>query len=360
MNILIDVGHPAHVHLFRNFAIEMQSKKHKILFTCRDKEFEIYLLEHYRLPYKSFGRKYLSLPGKMLGLIEFDIKEFITGLRFRPDIFLSHGSIYAAHASALLGRPHISLEDTFNFEQIRLYKPFTNAILTSDYDHPFNSKKLIKYSGYHGLAYLHPKRFQPDVTVLKELGVQKDEKYTIVRFVSWKASHDIGHKGIIPENKLKAINSFKKNGKVYISSESELPDLLKPYQLKIPPHRIHDAIAFASLLFGESSTMAEEAAMLGTPAVYLFNNSTCYTKHLEDKYQLMFNFSESEEDQIKAIEIGQKLLEDPKIKEEWAVKCQKMLSEKIDVTAFLVWFVENWPESFKTMMENPGYQERFK
>jgi len=37
-----------------------------------------------------------------------------------------------------------------------------------------------------------------------------------------------------------------------------------------------------------------------------------------------------------------------------------MLSEKIDVTAFLVWFVENWPESFKTMMENPGYQERFK
>ena len=242
MNILIDVGHPAHVHLFRNFAIEMQSKKHKILFTCRDKEFEIYLLEHYRLPYKSFGRKYLSLPGKMLGLIEFDIKEFITGLRFRPDIFLSHGSIYAAHASALLGRPHISLEDTFNFEQIRLYKPFTNAILTSDYDHPFNSKKLIKYSGYHELAYLHPKRFQPDVTVLKELGVQKDEKYTIVRFVSWKASHDIGHKGIIPENKLKAINSFKKNGKVYISSESELPDLLKPYQLKIPPHRIHDQL----------------------------------------------------------------------------------------------------------------------
>lgn len=360
MNILIDIGHPAHVHLFRNFAAEMLSKKHEIWFTCREKEFEVNLLTHYKLQFESFGKKFKSIPGKILGLVRFDIKELITGLVFKPDIFLSHGSIYAAHAAFLLGKPHISLEDTFNFEQIRLYKPFTRAILTSDYDHPLKSERVIKYSGYHELAYLHPERFKPDVTVLKELGLQKDEKYSIVRFVSWKASHDTGHKGITHENKLMAVNCFKKNGKVFISSESELPDSLKPYQLKIPPHRIHDAIAFASLLFGESSTMAEEAAMLGTPAVYLYNNSTCYTTHLENKYQLMYNFSESEEDQIRAIAAGQKLLEDPKGKEKWAVKRQKMLSEKIDVTAFLVWFVENWPESFKIMKENPGYQERFR
>lgn len=33
-----------------------------------------------------------------------------------------------------------------------------------------------------------------------------------------------------------------------------------------------------------------------------------------------------------------------------------MLADKIDVTAFLVWFIENWPESFKIMKENPDYQ----
>jgi len=37
-----------------------------------------------------------------------------------------------------------------------------------------------------------------------------------------------------------------------------------------------------------------------------------------------------------------------------------MLSEKIDVTAFIVWFVENWPESFKIMKENPDYQLNFR
>lgn len=338
----------------------MKGAGHDILFTCREKEFEINLLEHYGLDYRSFGKKYSTLAGKIFGLIKFDVKEFLTGLKFKPDIFLSHGSIYAAHASVLLGRPHISLEDTFNFEQIRLYKPFTDVILTSDYEHPLRSKKVIKYSGYHELAYLHPKRFHPDVNILNELGVLKDEKYSILRFVSWKASHDTGHKGIAEGGKIKAVNSFEKYGRVFISSESELPDLLKPYQLKIPPDRIHDAIAFASLLYGESSTMAEEAAMLGTPAVYFYNNSTYYTKHLENKYQLMFNFSESEEDQIKAIELGKNLLNDSKTKTDWAVKRQVMLNEKIDVTEFLIWFIEKWPESFSIMKENPQYQERFK
>ena len=39
MNILIDIGHPAHVHMFHCFAIEMQKSGHQVLFTCRDKEF---------------------------------------------------------------------------------------------------------------------------------------------------------------------------------------------------------------------------------------------------------------------------------------------------------------------------------
>ncbi|GAP42364.1 predicted glycosyltransferase [Lentimicrobium saccharophilum] len=360
MNVLIDIGHPAHVHLFRHFAEEMQQNGHRILFTCREKEFEIYLLNKYGFQYKSFGKKYKSGFGKLWGLLKFDIKEYLAGLKFKPDIFLSHGSMYAAHAAFLLGKPHISFEDTFNFEQIRLYKPFTTAILTADYDHPLKSSKVIKYAGYHELAYLHPGRFTPDIHVLEELGVKENEKYVILRFVSWNASHDYGHKGISIGNKLKAVEEFSKYARVFISSESELPADLKKYKFKIAPHRMHDAIAFADMLFGESSTMSEEAAMLGVPSVYLFNNSTFYTQHLEKEYSLMFNFSESEQDQQKAIEKGIELLQMPGLKEEWKKRRDRMLAEKIDVTAFLVWFIENYPESKRIMQENPEYQYRFK
>ncbi|MDY0279189.1 MAG: DUF354 domain-containing protein [Salinivirgaceae bacterium] len=359
MKILIDIGHPAHVHLFRFFVQKMLKKGHQVLFTCRDKEFEIYLLNKFGFKFKSFGKKYKSGIGKLWGLIEFDIKELISGLQFRPDIFVSHGSMYAAHAAFLLGKPHISLEDTFNFEQIRLYKPFTKVILTADYDHPLKSEKVIRYAGYHELAYLHPNRFTPDKSVLKELGVEKDENYIIIRFVSWNASHDYGHTGISFENKIKAVDQFSKHAKVFISSEKELPEELKKYQFKIAPEKMHDAIAFSSLVFGESSTMAEEAAMLGVPSIYLNNKSTFYTKHLEKDYNLVFNYAESNNDQLLAIAKGVELLQQPNIKKQWQQKRDKMLADKIDVTAFLAWFVEKYPESKRILKESPEYQYNF-
>jgi len=37
-----------------------------------------------------------------------------------------------------------------------------------------------------------------------------------------------------------------------------------------------------------------------------------------------------------------------------------MLSEKIDPTAFLIWFMENYPGSVKIVKNNPEFQSRFK
>ena len=360
MRILIDIGHPAHVHLFKNFAFIMIGKGHEVLFTCREKEFEIDLLKHYGFNFKSFGKKYKSPFAKIIGLVEFDIKEFLTGLKFKPDVILSHGSIYAAHASFLLRKPHISLEDTFNFEQIRLYKPFTKVILTGDYEHPNLGTKEIKYSGYHELAYLHPKYFKPDKNILNELKVKENEKYVILRFVAWNASHDIGHKGISFEYKLKAIKEFKKYAKVFISSESKLPDELKKYLIRIKPSKMHDILSFANLLWAESFTMPAECSILGVPSIINHNTRSYYLYEQEKKYKLCFNFTETLNDQYLAIKKGIEILSTPYIRKIWQTRRERMLKDKIDVTAFMVWFIENYPESAQIMKENPDYQYRFK
>ncbi|MFZ4522764.1 MAG: DUF354 domain-containing protein [Bacteroidales bacterium] len=360
MRILIDIGHPAHVHIFKNFAFEMMRKGNDILFTCREKEFEIELLKVYGLNYISFGRKYNSVIGKIFGLVIFDLKELFAGLKFKPDLFLSHGSIYAAHASFLMQKPHITLEDTFNFEQIRLYLPFTATILTGDYGHPPLGPKEIQYSGYNELTYLHPNYFTADENVLNLLNVEKNEKYVILRFVAWNASHDFGYTGISMENKLLAIKEFEKYAKVFISSESELPEEIIKYKINIPPHKMHDVLSFAHLLLGESSTMAEECAMLGVPSVYLNQQGTYYTSHLEKKYSLVYNYTLSEEDQRNAIEKGIELLKSPDLKEEFQKRKQTMLSDKIDVTSFLIWFIESFPESISITKSQPEYQYIFK
>ena len=122
---------------------------------------------------------------------------------------------------------------------------------------------------------------------------------------------------------------------------------------------MHNAIAFSSLLFGESATMASEAAILGVPAIYLDNDGRGYTNEEEEKYGLVYNYTESEEEQLRAIKKGIEILTTPNLKEEWQKRRMKMFSEKIDATALMVWFIENFPESVTVMRENPDYQYKF-
>ena len=360
MNILIDIGHPAHVHLTKHLAHLMEEKGHKVLFTCRQKEFIIQLLEAEGFQYVSFGKKYLTTLKKMWGIIKFDFLLWKTSLKFKPDIFVSHGSMYAAVVSRLMRKPHISFEDTYNLEQVRLYRPFTDLILTGDYQHPvISDKKEFRMAGYHALAYLHPNRFSPDENVLDELGVAKGEKYVVVRFVAWNATHDIGHTGVTMENKIQAVREFSKYARVFISSEGTLPAMFDEYRLPTHPSRIHHVIAFSSLVFGESSSMAEEAAALGVPSIFINDKSTWYTKDMEQKFGLVFNFTESKEDQLKSIQKGVEILSQT-TKQDWMGKSKKMLKEKIDVSAFVAWVVENYPESKRVIMNDPNYQYRFR
>lgn len=359
MKILIDIGHPAHVHYFKKFTKIMCSRNNEVLFTCRDKDVTIELLKYYQFNYISFGKTYTKLSGKIFGLFWFTLKLFIISLKYKPDIILN-ATFYGAFVARILRKPHISIEDTFNKESTKLFMPFTNIVLTGDYPHPYLGEKEIKYSGYQELMYLHPNYFTPDKNVLKLLGVNEEEKYVILRFVAWNASHDFGHNGLSYENKIKAVTEFEKHAKVFISSEMPLAIELEKYKIPIAAEQMHAAIAFSSLMFGESATMVSEAAVLGIPGIYLDNMGRYYTKEQGEKYGLCFNFTESEEDQHRAIEKGMELLKTPDLRNEWQNKRMKLLHDKIDVTAFLVWFVESYPQSIKIMEENPEYQKRFR
>ena len=84
----------------------------------------------------------------------------------------------------------------------------------------------------------------------------------------------------------------------------------------------------------------------------------------ETKYGLVYNFSESPEDQESSIRKGTELLELPNLGSEAQDKRRKLLEDKIDVTAFMVWLIENHPESAEMLRKNPdnfkqfGYQEK--
>ena len=349
MRLLIYIGHPADFHLFKNCAALLLKKGWEVSILTRNKDLTLQLMEKSGFSYYNLGDAPRTLLGKLLGLVILNIKVLKHLIKVRPDITFSHGSVHLSQMSWLLRIPHISVEDTGNMEQVVLYRPFSKVILTPDSFRKNLGKKQIRYPGNHELAYLHPKQFTPDKEIVKSLNMKPGDPYVIVRFVAWTASHDAGHQGISMENKIRAVNTFSKYAKVFISSEVPLPPALESHRLTTPVERIHDVIAFSSLMYGESASMASEAAVLGVPAIYLDNTGRCYTREEEEKYGLVFNFSESKEDQERSIEKGTELLSTKGIHEEWQEKRRIMLKEKIDVTAFLCWFLETWPKSFHSM-----------
>ena len=360
MRILIDINHPAHVHLFRNFAAQMMAQGHEVFFTTRRKEISHLLLERYNLPYKVLGAHYKSMLGKLWGILKYDVLLALVALKFKPDLFLSMGSIYNSHVAFLFRKPNILLQDTENATlQHKLSYPFADLILNPKCYRKDLGAKQFKYDGYHELAYLHPNRFKADPSILTHLGVTEGERFIIMRFVSWNANHDVNHSGLTDENKVKAVKTCEKYGKVFVTSEGELPKEIQQNQIQIPIEKIHHAMAYASLLYGESATMASEAAMLGVPSIFLDNDGRGYTDEQQAEFGLVFNFTESLEDQTESINVAESILSTTE-RTNWVEKRNTMLKDRMDLTAFLVWLVDGYPETKTELFQNREVQQQFK
>lgn len=337
MRILIDINHPAHVHYFRNFFKLMTQKGHDILFVSRNKEIEHKLLDLYNIPYLTRGKGRNGKIGKFIYLIYADLRIFSIAIKFKPDLFLNFLHPYPSQVAKLLNKPSLVLSDTEHANlHHKLTVPYATKIFTPSCYNIDLGEKHIRFNGYMELAYLHPNYFKPDPSILDLLGVKESDKFIIIRFVSWAAAHDFGHTGVSLKNKRKAIKAMSQFAKVFITSEGELPVDLEQYRIKIPFDKMHDAIYFSSLLFGESATMASEAAVLGTPSIFIDNDGRGYTDEEERKYGLVFNFTESEKDQELAIQKALEIIQDKNGKEKYRKIREKLLSDCIDTTQFMV------------------------
>jgi hypothetical protein len=220
-------------------------------------------------------------------------------------------------------------------------------------------QKKIGYHGYMKLGYLHPNIFTPEFTVKQKY--QLGDNYILIRLSGLKAHHDFGIKGI-SESVLKRLifNAEKFNYKVFISSEKKIKHELQQYELKINPRDMHSVLANASILICDSQSMSVEAAILGVPSIRIsdFVGRISVLEELEHKYGLTYGVKPGNEDFL--FERFNYLLNNKYLKDNFQYRKNNMLRDKIDVTAFLVWFVENYPESVKIMKETPEYQYRFR
>lgn len=339
MKFIIDILHPAHVHFFRNFIKEMSSKGHRFVITAREKDCATQLLEAYGLKYELISRMSTGLAKQALELAGRTIRFLKIARSFQPDYLIGIMGPTIALAGKLLASKTVVFYNTeIAFISNFFSYPLADLVVTPSCYQRSVGRHHLTYQGYHTLAYLHPKRFTPDEGVLLSKGINSRKPYFVLRFVSWHASHDIRAKGFSSEGKDRLVEILSEKGRVYISSEEPLPSHLKPYELPMPVESLHHLLAYAQLFVGESATMASEAAVLGTHSVFISSTYRGYTDEQEKRYGLVHNFTEDQETEALAKVV--ELLKNPDLKAEASRSRERMLEEKIDVTAWMVDFFE--------------------
>lgn len=355
--ILFDVGHPAQVHNFKHVYWKLQEKGWQGLFTAKDKEVTIALLEAYKLPYIVIGKTNKGLLKKIFGLF-FIFFRFLTILfKFKPNLIVCRFSPHACWGAWLMRIPLIGLADTEHTTKLdALTVPLANVKLTAySYQRDLGQNHL-RFKGNIELFYLHPNQFKTSsIKIANSKDANTVKEYALLRFVSWEAHHDIGHKGLSNKDKMDLVSLLQNHFQVLISSEGNLPVVLNKYKIKISPEEMHQVLSNASIYVGEGASMASEAAVLGIPSVYV-NSLNAGSLEEQEKFGLLFNFRKGQE----GIKKVKELLKTPNLKEEFKIKKEKMLSEQIDPSAFLVWFIDSYPASVMIMKENPNYQYNFR
>lgn len=330
MNVLFDIIHPAHVHLFKNFVKYLKENKHQVIVTSRAKDVTNELLNHYgieHIPITKPSPKGIKLFTEQLIR---DCKIIVLNHKYKFDF--AYGTSASIGLLSLLGKTSslVFNEDDDSSQPVFCLKsyPFASEIwMPEKTTHYKWLKKRKFYNSYHELAYLHPDNFAPNEKIPESYGLERG-KYILVRHSALDAHHDIGVTGLrgrIWECVSEIIKDYPK----IESKEKEKSHQIKPWDM-------HHVLAFAKLVISDSQTMTAEAAVLGIPSIRYnsFVGKLYYLDELEEKYQLTFGFRPNEEEKL--LKKLKELLEEKNSEKIFKAAKDKMLKDKIDLNKFII------------------------
>jgi len=358
MRFLFQLNHPAHYHLFKHAMAGLRARGHRVIVAVRDKDVLLDLVEGEEVVNVAPKYRKSGLASVGRDLLERDRRVYALARDFRPDVMVGT-AVEITHAGRLLGIPSVFLgEDDARvvlLGSLACY-PFATHLLAPDAcDNWVWNRKTIHYRGFQKLAYLHPRYFRPDPARVTMLG----ESYALIRISALAAYHDQGRSGITRDVLRGLVDRLAAHGRVYISSEKPLEPEFANLRLPTNVHDIHHVLYHARMYIGDSQSMAMEAAMLGVPNIRVsdFVGKIGVLNEVEQRWQLSMGFRPDAVDRVtKQMEA---FLADPGTRAEWRARREAMVADKISVTDFLIWFLEEYPSSVALLGRDRDMQLRF-
>jgi len=334
MRVLFELAHPAQVQFFRPLMEALRREGHRVLATSRVKDETIEVLDALGMQHVCLSRIRPGLGAMALELLWRTARLIEVARHFGPDVLVGKSGSSVGLAGRAVGRPVVVFEDTeVAWLQILLSAPLATVVCTGmGYGKSFPGKQL-RFPAPPHLAYTHPSRFTPDAGVLRRHGVEPDSPFVVVRVKAWRAMHDVGVRGPSDEGLVRMVESLAEHGRPVVTTERPLPPALERYASPIPPGHILDLLAFARLYVGEGSSMAAEAACLGTPAIYISPASRRgYLDEMERRYGHVTTVRTPAEATARARE----WLARPDAAERAADACRRLVGECEDPLGFML------------------------
>ena len=289
MNILIDIGHPAHYNFFKNAIHKLDDQGHTVILTALDRG-QLPLILNRELPdYK------VKLNGKHKGtklsiIVEANILRFIEQLIFvvrkKIDVAVSCGSITTgAVFKVFLNKPNIQFDDDPERKLNVLLEKITSTILF--FPPIYKEEKSVKIlKALKEWAYLSPTYFSPDIKCLSEYSLNPNE-YIFIREVSnGSLNYRNQDEDIISSVAMK----LPQNIKVVLSLEDKNSKEKYPKSwliLQEPVSDIHSLMYFSKVVISSGDSMAREGALLGVPSIYCGIREMLANRLLIDKGTLL-------------------------------------------------------------------------
>lgn len=270
MRVLFDIVHPADVLFFYHAIRTLEQRGDEYLILSRRKDVACDLLNEFGLkhvPVSTAGTGTLKLG---LELIARDLAVLKQARKFSPDVMIGFGGVSISHVGKVLGIPSVSFyaADTAVLQNAITWPFISHLYVPEPYAAKTPKGRTSRFKGIKELSYFHPDSFQVDDDIALRNGWSPDEDNFFLRAVMWRANHDMGKSGWSDTTFMQLIEHLSAKGRVHISSERALPDSMQAWRYGGKKTEVHHLMAKCKLYVGESATMAQEAAFLGTQAIY--------------------------------------------------------------------------------------------
>ncbi len=275
MKVWVDLTNSPHVLVLAPVIRRLEQQGHEVQVTARDFAQTLQLCERLGLGHYAIGHhRGASRVDKARGLLDrsFQLWRFARGRKF--DLAFGHGSNDITIAARMLGIPCSTM---FDYEwatiQHNVNCRLAQAVVVPEvipverFERYGAVDKLKRYPGLKEEYYLYD--FEPDPSVLGELGLTASEPIAVVRT---PPAVSLYHRF---ENDLfgQVLQRLRGTQTVVLPRTQEQRDELSASGGFIVPEQAVDAqslIAYADLVVSAGGTMNREAVALGTPVFTVF------------------------------------------------------------------------------------------